>query len=113
VAPIRAAAMWRWRGGRAAGEQVAWLAAGLVPVLTLVLFFKFTLATPNGNLGSRPVGALLSLPRDLHRWRVMLVELMKGIVLFGGLPVGVPLVLGSQRCPCCLPVRCGLRGLTL
>lgn len=65
------------------------------PVLALVLLFKLTLATSNANLGGRPGSALLSLLMDPHRWRVMVVQLVSGILRFGDLPVGVPLVLTS------------------
>jgi 4-amino-4-deoxy-L-arabinose transferase-like glycosyltransferase len=93
VMPIRAMVMWRWYGGRAAGQQAAWLAGGLTPVLAVVLLFKFTLATSNANLGGRPGDALLSLLMDPRRWQVMVVQLVRSIVRFGDLPVGVPLVL--------------------
>src|SRR5205823_10698805 len=43
----------------------------------------------------RPSGALLALLTNPGRWRVMAVELVKGIVRFGDLPVGVPLVLAA------------------
>jgi len=76
-------------------SQLAWLGAGLGSVLAVVLVFKVTLATSNGHLGGRSFTDLLRLATDGRRWRLMLVELTKGIARFGGLALGIPPVLAA------------------
>jgi hypothetical protein len=93
VVPVSVIVTWRGHGLRAALRQLAWLAAGLAPVLACVLLFKFTLATSGYFLGNRSLQDLLAAIRDRYRWKVMLVELAKGIFWFGDLPIGVPLLL--------------------
>jgi hypothetical protein len=95
LAPIQAVGAWRRRGARAVGEQTAWFAAGLAPILALVLFFRFAVAPPNQNFNHRSAATLLGLLLDPHRWTVMAVELAKGLLRFGGLPVGVALLLAA------------------
>lgn len=91
--PVRACGMWRSRGPRAAAQHLALIAAGCAPVLALLLLFKFTLATANANLGGRSLPQLMHLLAAPDRWRVVLLEMGKGIVGFGGLRAAlVPLL---------------------
>jgi len=41
--------------------------AGLAPILSLVLFVRFTLAPPTQNFSGRSAGTVLSLLIDPHR----------------------------------------------
>lgn len=93
--PIRVLAVWRQRGMRTAGAQMVWLTAGLAPVMAVVLFFRLTLAPPNAHLGGRSATALARLLVDGERWKVMLVELARGVERLGGLPIGIPVVLAA------------------
>jgi hypothetical protein len=95
VAPIQALAAWRRRGARAAAVRTGWFAAGLAPILAMVLYFRFTLAPPNQQIGGRPAARLAAQLGDPHRWTVMVVELAKDVVRFGGLPVGLPILLAA------------------
>jgi len=66
-------------------KQGAWFIAGLAPVLAIVLFFRFTLATSNYYFGGRPAGEMLSLLTDPDRWRVTGAGLFRYAGWFGGL----------------------------
>ncbi len=95
LVPLRVALIWRARGRAAALRQLTWFAAGLAPVLALLLLFKLTLATTNANIGGHSAADFAHLLADTSRWQVVIVEMGKGILRFGGLPVGTVPVLAA------------------
>jgi hypothetical protein len=91
LVPFRAVAIWRGCGGRVLLAQSKSFAAGLAPVLAVILYFRFTLATPNDHL--REGAALMARLVDLHGWKILWHYLVDYVSTFGGLPVSVFLVL--------------------
>jgi 4-amino-4-deoxy-L-arabinose transferase-like glycosyltransferase len=95
VVLVRAAPWLGWRERGAALRQAGWFAAGLAPVLAVVMFFRHSFGTPNAIFSGRSALSMLALFTDWHRWMVLLKELFKESLGFGdlGIPLGVPVAL--------------------
>jgi hypothetical protein len=93
ILPVRTLAVMRSQGRRPALAQAGWFAAGLAPILAVVLFFRHSFATPNAHIGGRGVLALMAPLSDLNRWRIFTGELLKHGWSFGGLFVSSFVVL--------------------
>jgi hypothetical protein len=84
----------RSSGVRQLLRQAGWFAAGLAPVMAIVLYCRHTLATPNTNLSGHGQQSLTALATDPDRWGTMIKALFEYTATFGGLYVSVCVVLG-------------------
>lgn len=83
-----------WRNGwRAAAKQSGLFVIGLTPFMTLILWFKFTLATQSQSLEAVRSGSVRSLIFDFSRWKIMGTALVEHGYVFGGLGVSAFLLL--------------------
>lgn len=95
LVPMQALIGARRNGWQFAAKQSGLFAIGLAPIMAVILWFKFAVATQSMSLETVRSGSVRSLIFDFSRWKIMGQALVEHGYSFGGLGVSVFLLLAA------------------